>query len=60
MLSKIERKDFFDLQLEGRALQIKKEDPDIARDPAALKEIEARQHEVMMTTYKAPGITRDI
>ncbi|MGM4988964.1 hypothetical protein [Tardiphaga sp. 841_E9_N1_2] len=60
LLSRIERKDFFDLQLEGRALQVKKEDPNIARDPAAQKEIEARQHEIMMITYKAPGITRDI
>lgn len=59
LLSRIERKDFFDLQLESRALQIKREDSDIARDPAALKEIEQRLHEILIATYQTPEGYRD-
>lgn len=59
LLSKIDRKDFFDLQLEDRALQIKKEDPDVARDPAVLIDIEARQQEILVTSYKTPESYRN-
>ncbi|MDN3275864.1 toll/interleukin-1 receptor domain-containing protein [Frankia sp. RB7] len=54
LLSKIERKDFFDLQLESRALQIKREDVDIARDPVALKEIDERLQQILIATYQTP------
>jgi uncharacterized protein HemY len=59
LLSKIKRKDYFDFQLEGRALQIKREDPDIARDPAALNEIATRLQEIQIAVYKTPDAYRD-
>lgn len=59
LLSKIDRKDIFDLQLERRALQLKKEDPDVARDPVELKEVELKLEANAMASYKTPDSYRD-
>jgi hypothetical protein len=41
-LSKIEQKDWFDLNVEIRMLELKRQDPEIRRDPAALAAVERR------------------
>ncbi|WP_246091682.1 toll/interleukin-1 receptor domain-containing protein [Aliirhizobium smilacinae] len=60
LLSRIDRKDYFDLHLESRALQIKKEEADIARDPAALAEIDARIEAILVAGYKTIDGYRDV
>ncbi|WP_353415138.1 hypothetical protein [Brucella sp. NBRC 12953] len=58
LLSKIEKKDF-SYQLESKALNIQKADPDVMRDPVLMGEINARLEEILVAQYKSPEGFRD-
>lgn len=46
LLGRIHRKDFFDLAVEYRALQLQKADPTISRDVVALEQIRLREEAI--------------
>lgn len=53
-LSKIDRKDYFDLQIEKRCIDLKKEDIIISRDVAELAECEKRLEEIARLSANSP------
>lgn len=59
LLGRIDRKDFFDLAVEYRALQLQKSDKSIARNAAALDKIHAREEEIARLSVNAPENFRD-
>lgn len=59
LLARIDRKDFFDLSLEYRALQLKKQDESISRDATALEQIRLREEEILRLSVNAPENFRD-
>lgn len=59
LLAKIERKDFFDLSVEHRALQLQKSDDAVSRDVATLEKIRLREEEVLRMSVSAPENFRD-
>ncbi|SFI64504.1 Tetratricopeptide repeat-containing protein [Phyllobacterium sp. CL33Tsu] len=59
LLAKIQRKDFFDLSIEHRALQMKKTDKDILRDPILIAEVQKREEEILRLSVNAPEGFRD-
>ncbi|MET1414367.1 toll/interleukin-1 receptor domain-containing protein [Roseibium sp. HPY-6] len=58
-LAKIERKDYFDLQIEKRCLEQKMADVTIVRDAAALDECKRRLDEVAVQSATSPEGFRD-
>ncbi len=50
LLGRIHRKDFFDLAVEYRALQLQKADPTISRDVVALEQFAFARRRLQTTT----------
>jgi hypothetical protein len=59
LLGRIDRKDFFDLAVEYRALQLQRSDSSISRDAAALERIRLREEEIARLSVNAPENYRD-
>ncbi|MBX5070506.1 TIR domain-containing protein [Rhizobium lentis] len=59
LLGRIHRKDFFDLAVEYRALQLKKADSVVSRDVVALEQIRLREEEIARLSVNAPENFRD-
>jgi tetratricopeptide (TPR) repeat protein len=59
LLGRIDRKDFFDLAVEHRSLQLKRLDSSISRDAAALEQIRLREEEIARLSVNAPESYRD-
>ena len=53
-LNNIERKDFFDLQIELRMLKLKMEDLEIRSDASALSQCQLRMEEVVRLSVSSP------
>ncbi len=59
LLSKIDKKDFFDYQIEMRMLKQKLEDADVLVDVAAVAEVKSRMEDVIRQSANSPeGYTR--
>lgn len=59
LLGRIHRKDFFDLAVEYRVLQLQKADPTVSRDVVALEQIRLREEEIARLSVNAPENFRD-
>ncbi|MEX0955684.1 MAG: toll/interleukin-1 receptor domain-containing protein [Rhizobiaceae bacterium] len=59
LLAKIERKDYYDLQIERRCLELKMRDPDVSRDVALVRDCELRLEEVARLSVNSPEGFRD-
>lgn len=53
-LREIDKKDFFDLQIEYRMLKLKMEDPQIKNDVAAMQDCQAQLEEVLRKSVTSP------
>ncbi|WP_425078755.1 TIR domain-containing protein [Ruegeria denitrificans] len=53
-LSNISRKDYYDLQVEKRCLELKMSDLTIVRDPVAIKACQNRLEEITLLSARAP------